>query len=210
MILDHPNCFGRLQIVLVESKLFWSGPNHFGQVQIRLLCTNFYNLDPTKMIWTRPNQIGPDQNKLDSTKIKEGCNRLGNLQWTQPSLRRLQATSLLQPSLTKMIWMVQNHFGPIEGQGIWRLQFFQKTNLKALTFALAYWSRNFSFVFWKNSKHQKDISKLIDLYTELIFFTDTFFETFKIWLFVNLFFVLFEKRTDLFLFWEIFRRNKYI
>jgi hypothetical protein len=37
------------------------------------------------MIWTQPNQIGPDQNKLDSTK---------------------------------MIWMVQNHFGPIEGQGI--------------------------------------------------------------------------------------------
>ena len=53
---------------MVGSKLFWSGPNHFGQVQIRLLCTNFYNLDPTKMIWTQPNQIGTDQNKLDSTK----------------------------------------------------------------------------------------------------------------------------------------------
>jgi hypothetical protein len=64
MILDHPNCFGRLQIVLVRSKLFWSGPNHFGQVQIRLLWTNFYNLDPTKMIWTRPNRIGPNQNEL--------------------------------------------------------------------------------------------------------------------------------------------------
>ena len=37
------------------------------------------------MIWTQPNQIGIDQNKLDSTK---------------------------------MIWMVQNHFGAIEGQGI--------------------------------------------------------------------------------------------
>jgi hypothetical protein len=32
-------------------------------------------------------------------RSKEGCNRLGDLQWTQPSLRRLQATPLLQPSL---------------------------------------------------------------------------------------------------------------
>ena len=58
MILDHPNCFGQLQIVLVGSKPFWSGPNHFGQVQIRLLWTNLYNLDPTKI-------SEPDQNELD-------------------------------------------------------------------------------------------------------------------------------------------------
>ena len=69
MILDHPNCFGRLQIVLIGSKLFWSGQTHFGQVQIRLLWTSFYNLDPTKIIWTRPNRIGFNQNKLDSTKM---------------------------------------------------------------------------------------------------------------------------------------------
>ena len=68
MILDHPNCFRQLQIVLVRSKLFWSGSNHFGQVQIRLLWTDFYHLDPTKLIWTQPKRIGPDQNKLNLTK----------------------------------------------------------------------------------------------------------------------------------------------
>ena len=66
MILDNPNCFDGY-------KLFWSGPNHFVQVQIRLFWTNLYNLDPTKTNWTR---------------------------------------------LKRMIWTVQNHFGPIEGQGI--------------------------------------------------------------------------------------------
>ena len=30
------------------------------------------------------------------------------------------------------------------------LQFSQKTNLKMLIFAIAYWGRNFSFVFWEN------------------------------------------------------------
>ena len=85
MILDHPNCFGWLQIVLVGSNPFWSGPNHFGQVQIRLFWTNFYSLDLSKMIWNWPKQIGPGQN---------------DWYWT------------------KMIWTVQNHFGPIEGQGI--------------------------------------------------------------------------------------------
>ena len=41
-------------LVLVESKSFWSSPNHFGHVQIRLFWTNFYNLDLSKMIWTQP------------------------------------------------------------------------------------------------------------------------------------------------------------
>ena len=83
MILDRPNCFGRIQIVLVGSKLYY-----FGQVQIRLFWTNFYNLDLSEMISTRPKQIEPVQNNWYSTK---------------------------------MIWMVQNHFGPIEGQGIKQL-----------------------------------------------------------------------------------------
>ena len=30
-----------------------------------------------------------------------------------------------------------------------------KKNLKMLIFTLAYWGRNFLFVFWKNLKHQK-------------------------------------------------------
>ena len=59
MISDHPNWFGRLQIILVGSKLFWSGPNHFDQVQIRLLWYSLYNLDPTKTILTQPKQIRP-------------------------------------------------------------------------------------------------------------------------------------------------------
>ena len=45
----------------------------------------------------------------------------------------------------------------------WCLQFSQKTNLKMLIFAPAYWSRNFSFVFWENSKIQRALSKLTDL-----------------------------------------------
>jgi hypothetical protein len=72
LILDYSNCFGWVQIILVGSKLFWSGPNDVGQVQIRLFWANFYNLDLSKMVWTRPKNIGH----------------------------------------------VQNHFGPIEGQGV--------------------------------------------------------------------------------------------
>ena len=83
--LDSPNHFGRVPIILVGSKLFWCGPNFFGQGQIRLFWTNFYNLDLSKMIWTRPKQIAPLQNDWYSTK---------------------------------MIWAVQNYFGPIEGQGL--------------------------------------------------------------------------------------------
>ena len=93
MILDRPNYFGRVPIILVGSKSFWSGPNHFGRVQsilvrvtqIRLFWANFYNSDLSKIIWNQPKQIAPVQNDWYSTK---------------------------------MIWTVQNHFGPIEGQGI--------------------------------------------------------------------------------------------
>ena len=58
VILRIPNdlslvlLYVRVQIVLVGSKSFWSGPNNFGHVQIRLFWTNFYNLDLSKMIWT--------------------------------------------------------------------------------------------------------------------------------------------------------------
>ena len=45
------------------------------------------------------------------------------------------------------------------------LQFFQKTNLKILIFALAYLGRNFSFVFWKNWRNKKVLLKLSDLYS---------------------------------------------
>ena len=59
--------------------LFWSGPNHFGGVQIifgevylRIFWTNFWNLDAFITNWTWPKRLAP----------------------------------------------VQNHFGPLEGQGI--------------------------------------------------------------------------------------------
>ena len=41
------NCCGRVQIILVRSKSFY-------QVQIRLFLTNFYKLDLSEMISTRP------------------------------------------------------------------------------------------------------------------------------------------------------------
>jgi hypothetical protein len=69
MILDHPNCLGRVQFFLVWSKSFWSCPNDFVQVQIRFFWTNFYNLDLSKMIWTHTKQIGPVQNDWYSTKM---------------------------------------------------------------------------------------------------------------------------------------------
>ena len=69
MILDCPNCFGQVQLILIGSKLFWSGPNHFGHVQIRFFWTNFYNLNLSKTIWTQPKRIEPVQNVWYSTKI---------------------------------------------------------------------------------------------------------------------------------------------
>ena len=89
IILEHPNCFGQLQIILVPSKSFWLGPNHFGQLQIKFFWYNFYNLDLSKMIWTQPKWIGPVHNDWYSTK---------------------------------RIWIVQNNFGPKEGQDITKQQ----------------------------------------------------------------------------------------
>jgi hypothetical protein len=68
IILDRPNCFRRLEIILIGSKLFWLGPNHFDQVQIRLFWTIFYNLDLSKMIWTQLKQIVSVQNDLGGPK----------------------------------------------------------------------------------------------------------------------------------------------
>jgi len=59
IILDCPNNFGRVPIILDGSNLFWMGPNHFGKVQII----------KTSLIWTWPKRFGPHQNNLDPTKI---------------------------------------------------------------------------------------------------------------------------------------------
>ena len=68
IILDRPNNFGWVPIFLDESNLFWFGPNHFGQVQIIEITPEKYNLNLTKMIWTRPKRFGPDQKNLYSSK----------------------------------------------------------------------------------------------------------------------------------------------
>ena len=76
-----------------RSKLFWSGPNHFGQVRIRLFWTDFYNLDLSKMInldptktnwtktsWTQPKLFGRSKIILDPQKDKalKKCRSLNN------------------------------------------------------------------------------------------------------------------------------------
>ena len=70
--------------------MFWLGPNCFDQVTIILvsLKLDFYEL--FFVIWTPPKCS--DQIELDLTK-----NEL---------------------DLTKIIWTVQNYFGPTDGQGI--------------------------------------------------------------------------------------------
>ena len=47
MILEHPNDFGRVPNVLDRSDLFWSGSNHFGQVQIIKISPEKSNLNLT-------------------------------------------------------------------------------------------------------------------------------------------------------------------
>ena len=50
-ILDCPNHFGRVFIVLDGSNLFCSGSNHLGQVQIIKIIPEKSNLNLTEMIW---------------------------------------------------------------------------------------------------------------------------------------------------------------
>ena len=135
MILDFPNCFGRVQIVLVGSKSFWLGPNHFGQVQIRLFWTNldlskicpsivpkwFWTvqivLDGCKLFWLNPNCFGLVQIIL--VMLKLDLSWLIFIIWTWP--KRIGPVQNNWYS-TKMNWTVQNYFGPIEGQGIKHLK----------------------------------------------------------------------------------------
>ena len=58
-ILDRPNHFGRVPIVLERSNSFWLGLNYFGEVKIIKNCPEMSkfepdqnDLDPTKTIWT--------------------------------------------------------------------------------------------------------------------------------------------------------------
>ena len=65
IILDRPNNFDRLLIVLDWPNLFLSGPNHFGQVQIINVSPEKSNLNLTKIIWTQPKQFGWSKIILD-------------------------------------------------------------------------------------------------------------------------------------------------
>ena len=66
-----PKWFLTFKIVLVGSILLWSGPYHFGQVQIRLFWTNFYNLDLSKMVGTRPKLFGPIEGQVTNGCIRD-------------------------------------------------------------------------------------------------------------------------------------------
>ena len=68
MILDCPNHFGRVLIVLDRSNSFWLGPNHFEKIQIIRFGPENSNLNLTTTIWTQPKQFAPVQNNLDCPK----------------------------------------------------------------------------------------------------------------------------------------------
>ena len=59
MILDRPNLFGWVQIILDGSNSFRTAANHCVQVQITFLWTNFYNSDLSKTICMVQNDFGP-------------------------------------------------------------------------------------------------------------------------------------------------------
>ena len=64
--------------------------------------------------------------------------------------------------------MVKGHAGQLISKGTFSV-FSQKTNLKMLNFASAYWGRNFSFIFFgENWKKQKALSTS-DLLTQVPF-----------------------------------------
>ena len=64
-----PNHFGRVTIILDGTNLFWSGTNHFGQVQTKKFSSEKSNLNLTKMIWTQPKRFVPNQKNCYSTNI---------------------------------------------------------------------------------------------------------------------------------------------
>ena len=67
--------FGRVQIVLIGSKSFWSGPKDFGQVQkilvrFKLDCSGLTFLILTCLKWFWPNQNKSDPSKTMGTRPK--------------------------------------------------------------------------------------------------------------------------------------------
>ena len=79
--------------------------NNLGQVSIVLDVSNLFWLGPNHFEQTQIIKFGPQKSNLNLTKMI--C--------IQPKLFGTDE-NILHPS--KTIWTVQNHFGPIEGQGI--------------------------------------------------------------------------------------------
>ena len=100
IILDRPNCFGQVQIILVGFRSFWSSPNHFVQVQIRLLWISFYDLEMTKTNWTCPKGLVVKHNDLDDTKSFWISRRTRHLIHQKKMLRNLKQGSLNNDNLT--------------------------------------------------------------------------------------------------------------
>ena len=69
MILDPLNHFGQIPIALKGCNSFWSGANHFEQVQIIKISPEKSNLNLTNIIWTQPKRFGPDQNNFYSYNL---------------------------------------------------------------------------------------------------------------------------------------------
>ena len=58
IILDCPNYFDRIPIVLDGPNSFWSSSSQFGQIQIIKINPEKYYFNLTKINLTRPNQFG--------------------------------------------------------------------------------------------------------------------------------------------------------
>ena len=82
--------------------------NHFGRVPIILGRSNLFWLGPNHFGQAEIIKISPEKSNMNLTKMI----------WTRPKQFALNQNNLY-PS--KTIWMVQNHFGPLEGQGITEL-----------------------------------------------------------------------------------------
>jgi hypothetical protein len=69
MILDSPNLYGRVSIVLYKSNC-WTGPNQKKIVQKSLTEPDKNDLDPSKIIWTVQNHFGPTEGQGISQLLK--------------------------------------------------------------------------------------------------------------------------------------------
>ena len=105
------------------SKFILDHPNHFGQAPIVL--------DESNSFWSGPNHFG----QIQIIKIipEKSILNLTKMIWTQPKQFGPDHNNLY---LSKTIWMVKNHFEPIEGQGIIQLKLVNQTGFKPGTFQM--------------------------------------------------------------------------